>query len=107
MGCVLNLDVPGRADRMQFSQVVLRNPLPLQSTLFQMCEAASGRLRAEGRTTFSADELNIELAVLYDPAMQATVADPDLEGFDPRRRALFVTQGSKSAWRFDPSQDAD
>ncbi len=106
-GMVLILDVQGRPQRMQFARLVLRNPVPLQSSLFQMCEGAGRRLLQEGLGAVTADRLKVDLAVLYDPAMQGVLAEPDLDGFDPRHRAVFVAQGNRSAWLFDPNQTAE
>jgi AmmeMemoRadiSam system protein B len=39
--------------------------------------------------------------------MHGTVADPDLRGLDPKKRALMVMEGSKSAWVYDPEKSAE
>jgi AmmeMemoRadiSam system radical SAM enzyme/AmmeMemoRadiSam system protein B/AmmeMemoRadiSam system protein A len=105
-GVCLTVSISGRDEQLQLARIVLRNPLPLQSTLFQMCEAAASRIRDEGLRLSQSVEVQVDLAILYGPAMQGTVHEPDLDGFDPRRRAMFVTQGNKSAWRYDPQQTA-
>ena len=93
----------GGDEVMQLTKVGLRQSLPLQSTLFQISEAAGKQLSSNGLRPRESD-LNVSLALLYEPAMQGTVANPDWDGFEPQRRALFVAQGNRSAWRFDPQQ---
>ena len=48
--------------------------------------------------------LSVGLTVLWDPAMQGTVAERQLEGIDPRHRALMVADQSKWAVGFDPQR---
>ena len=46
-GANLEVQVAGRADPIQIARLSLRKPVPIQSTLFQMCETAGRHLRAE------------------------------------------------------------
>jgi AmmeMemoRadiSam system protein B len=48
--------------------------------------------------------VSVAVTLLSDPAMHGTVAEPDLRGIDPARRALLVLEGQKSAWIFDPTK---
>ncbi len=107
LGISLRIHVEGRTEPLPFDRLLLRNPFPLQSTLYQMSETAGLRLKAEGWTRIQPSQLEVKLAVLYQPALQGTVAEPDLGGVDPRHRALLVSQHPKSAWRYDPAATAE
>ena len=41
------------------------------------------------------NSLSFGLALLSDPVLHGTVADPDLAGFDPKKRALLVMERNK------------
>jgi len=89
-----------------FSQMSLRPGVPLQATLFTLCETAAKALR--GR--LSAPDLNrlqAGLTLLYDPAMHGTAGEPLLDGVDSQRRAVLVVEHGKTAWVFDPGKTAD
>ncbi len=81
--------------------------MPIQASLFQLCETAGHRLRAENRQQLTPEDVRVEIGLLHDPAVHGSVADPDLAGVDPRRRALLVSQGSRSAWVLDPGRSAE
>jgi AmmeMemoRadiSam system radical SAM enzyme/AmmeMemoRadiSam system protein B/AmmeMemoRadiSam system protein A len=91
---------------LQTSRLALRPTVPLQSTLFTLCESAAAALRSQGATAAAVRGARVELGVLFDPAMHGTVGAPDLRGFDPRSRALVVLERQKSAWIHDPSKAA-
>ena len=57
---------------MHLAQVGLRQALPLQSTLFQISEAAGQQL-SSNRLQPGASDLQVDLAILYEPAVQGTV----------------------------------
>lgn len=99
---------------LQSTQLSLRQPVPLQATLFALAEQL-GRTMGAGaidpRRLIDAQrftEIQVRLLVLCDPAMHGTVAEPDLRGLDTRRRAVAVVEGNKSAivWRQDAEPDA-
>jgi hypothetical protein len=45
--------------------------------------------------------LRADIAVLHDSAMHGTVADAQLQGLDPHRRALVIIERDRYAWTFD------
>ncbi len=101
-GVVLTLEFPARDVNPQFARLSLRPGLPLQSTLFQLAEAAaqwSSNLHLP-REELSA--LKSSVAVLYDSALHGTVDEPDLRGLEPVRRALVVATHGRYAWSYDP-----
>jgi AmmeMemoRadiSam system protein B/AmmeMemoRadiSam system protein A len=103
-GVILSLHHPQRESPAQFVKFSMRPGVPLQASLFALTEAAAASLRAERVSSESLREARVGVTVLYDTAMHGTLSEPDLAGFDPRRRALLVSEGNKSAWVFDPTK---
>jgi AmmeMemoRadiSam system radical SAM enzyme/AmmeMemoRadiSam system protein B/AmmeMemoRadiSam system protein A len=106
-GAVLLVSVPARGAAHDFFRFAPRPGIPLQATLFQLCEAAAQWLQARHVHIFQPGELSVELAVLYDCVLHGTVASPDLRGFDSTRRALLVTEQDRMACRLDPGHSAE
>jgi AmmeMemoRadiSam system protein B/AmmeMemoRadiSam system protein A len=102
-GAVLVVRRKGSTDGLNFSQLSTRPGVPLQATLFSLSQAAAQALTAQGATADNLDSLEIGLAILTDPAMHGTVADPHLGGIDPRARALLVMERAKAGMVFDPT----
>ena len=50
------------------------------------------------------EELHADVAVLHDSAVHGTVADADLQGLDPQRRAVVILERGRYAWTFDPDR---
>ncbi len=103
-GLILSVRAPGQAEPLQFVQFSMRPGVPLQSTLFRLCELAAQTLSQTGQVS---EGIRVGVTVLYDPAMHGTVAQPDLRGLDPSRRALLLSEQEKSAWVFTPSESAE
>lgn len=102
----LSVRIGDQAEPSTFSQMSLRPGVPLQATLFTLCETAANTLRSR----LSAQDLNrlqVGITLLYDPAMHGTVNEPDVGGVNPQRRAVLVVEHGKSAWVFDPQATAD
>jgi AmmeMemoRadiSam system radical SAM enzyme/AmmeMemoRadiSam system protein B/AmmeMemoRadiSam system protein A len=93
-GVAVTLSGPGGEEPRHFAQLSFRPGLPLQATLFRLCERAAQALRAEAAST---GPTRVGVTVLYDPALHGTIRDPDLRGLDPRRRALLVVEHDRSA----------
>jgi AmmeMemoRadiSam system protein B/AmmeMemoRadiSam system radical SAM enzyme/AmmeMemoRadiSam system protein A len=103
-GLVLSLHLPDGAEVPQFSQTSLRPGVPLQATLFGLVEAAARHLAQQRLRPEQFQGLRVGLAVLHDPVLHGTVADPLLAGLDPRHRAVLVHERQKSALLFDPNR---
>jgi AmmeMemoRadiSam system radical SAM enzyme/AmmeMemoRadiSam system protein B/AmmeMemoRadiSam system protein A len=106
-GLILSLHLPGAAEVPQFSQFSLRPGVPLQATLFSLVEAAARHLAAQRPRPDQLQGLQVGLAVLHDPVLHGTVADPHLADLDPRHRALLVHERQKTALLFDPNRTPD
>lgn len=90
------------ASATQFCQLSLRPGVPLQSTLFALCQSAAQRLARQRPETQAA--LQVKVAILHDPVLHGTAVDADLAGIDPRHRAVLVVERNKNAVVFDPSR---
>ncbi|MGO9111374.1 MAG: AmmeMemoRadiSam system radical SAM enzyme [Thermoguttaceae bacterium] len=101
-GIVLSLQLPGRADRIDYSQVDILAGMPLQSTLFELTKAAAGRLQQSGVRATAVSGTTFGLTVLWDAAMHGSPEAPQLQGVDPRHRSLFVVQQSHWALAWNP-----
>jgi AmmeMemoRadiSam system radical SAM enzyme/AmmeMemoRadiSam system protein B/AmmeMemoRadiSam system protein A len=101
-GVVLSLQLPGRADRIDCSQMNIMGEIPLQSTLFELTKAAAGRLQQNGVRPTAISAASIGVAVLWDAAMHGSCEAPQLQDVDPRHRALFVAQQGRWALAWNP-----
>jgi AmmeMemoRadiSam system protein B/AmmeMemoRadiSam system protein A len=102
----LSLKPSGAEDAVHFYRFALRPGMPLQSTLYGVTEAAANAIRS-GRLRLAEGQVQIAVSVLFDPAMHGSVAAPDLRGIDPAQRAVFVIEGAKSAWAYDPGKSPE
>ncbi len=84
------------------SRLALRPGVPLQSTLFQLTEAAAQVLARQGG--LDPRQIRTAVAVLEDWALHGTLDQPDLRGFVPTERALAIFEQNQSTWLFDRSQ---
>jgi AmmeMemoRadiSam system protein B/AmmeMemoRadiSam system protein A len=105
-GLAITLTLPGGEQKVELSTTSLRSDMPLQSTLFNLAEAAVNVLRSNRVRPDSLRSIPLGLTVLTDPALLGTVAKPELQGFDPRRRAVLVTCPTATAWGYDPERTA-
>jgi AmmeMemoRadiSam system radical SAM enzyme/AmmeMemoRadiSam system protein B/AmmeMemoRadiSam system protein A len=103
-GVVLQIEIPARSEQLQCSKLSLRPGMPLQATLFGLSETAAAMLRDRGIDAQAASSLSFNLAVLRDPVLHGNTEELDLQGIDPRRRALLVADAFRSAWVYNPGQ---
>ncbi len=94
-----------QADKRQGSaiQVSFRPGVPLQSTLFQMCQNAAQLFQQQ---RFSG-QLQIGLSVGFDPAMHGYGYQADLEGVESNQRAIIISDPRHCGLAFDPSKSPD
>jgi AmmeMemoRadiSam system protein B/AmmeMemoRadiSam system protein A len=100
----LSLRLGNQAEASTFSQMSLRPGVPLQATLFSLCDAAAKTLARRGVGPAESSQVQVGVTLLYDPAMHGMADKPDLAGLRPDRRALLVVEHNRSAWVFDPRQ---
>jgi AmmeMemoRadiSam system protein B/AmmeMemoRadiSam system protein A len=105
-GVLLLVQRPGSAQAQSHLRVSLRPTIPLQATLYGLVQAAVQTLAQNRIAPVLVDQLQLGLAILHDPALHGTAADPHLAGYDPEQRALLVLERNKSALVFDPRRTA-
>ncbi len=103
-GVVLTLQRPDTTEVRPFMQVSVRPGLPLQSTLFALTQTAAQYFVQQGLRLGTLGSVPMGVTLLHDPMMHGTVADPQLAGFDPSRRALLVLERNKSGLVYDPEK---
>lgn len=97
--------VEGAEEKQQGNalQVSLRPGIPLQSTLFQMCQRAASMFQ---QNRF-AGQLQIGLSIGYDPALHGWGLTADIEGVDSQRRALVISDSQHCGFAFDPGRSTE
>jgi AmmeMemoRadiSam system protein B/AmmeMemoRadiSam system protein A len=103
-GLALTIDAGQGGEPLQVVQIALRPGVPLQATLFRLCESAAQAVRASNH---SPDAIRVGVTVLADPALHGTLHAPDLRGLDPSRRALLVLDQGQSAWAYSPGRSPE
>lgn len=106
-GAILLVQRPDSPEAVHFSQFSLRPGVPLQATLFALVQAAAQHLASQRLHPEVLDSVRLGLALLHDPVLHGTVADPHLAGLDPQHRAVLVRERHKSALLFDPGRTAE
>lgn len=105
-GIALTIRIPGHADAIDCSKLALRPDMPLQATLLEMTQAAANVVRTIPMSADALQGISCGLTLAWDPAMHGPADGPDLEGLDPKRRAILLTDRSKWAMAYDPKQTA-
>lgn len=94
----------GDSKQVTLMKKSLRAPMPLQSTLFTMCEELVTRLTEVG---VDPNTVSLDLAVLENPAMHGTTSQPDLRGIENRRSLVLQGPGAISGLNWDPDSGAE
>jgi len=105
-GLAITVRLPQSSQRIECSKVLLQAGMPLQATLFNLTELSARVLQARRVSAATLQTAPIGLTVLLDPALHGTVAAPDLQGVDPRHRAVLVADAARLAWAYDPARSA-
>ncbi len=110
-GLAVSIRIADRDRPLRFGKVSLRPGFALQSTAFELCRSAAGMLHGSGHDSSSVASAEVDVTVLFDPAMHGTVAGPALEGLvtragESQQRAILVTESNRSAWCLDPGRSA-
>jgi AmmeMemoRadiSam system protein B/AmmeMemoRadiSam system protein A len=103
-GLVLSVRRPGETEGHTLSQISTRPGVPLQSSLFALSQAAAQSLARQGITAQELAGLQVDVTVLYDPAMHGTVGGPHLAGIEPRFRGVLVLERARAGLVFDPQR---
>jgi AmmeMemoRadiSam system radical SAM enzyme/AmmeMemoRadiSam system protein B/uncharacterized protein (TIGR00296 family) len=84
-------------------QVSFRPGVPLQSTLFQMCQNAAATFQRQGFQ----GEFQLGVTVGFDPAMHGYGRNADLSGIDGTQRAIVITEQRHCGVVFDPQRSPE
>jgi AmmeMemoRadiSam system radical SAM enzyme/AmmeMemoRadiSam system protein B/AmmeMemoRadiSam system protein A len=84
-------------------QVSFRPGVPLQSTLFQMCQSAAAMFQQQGYS----GNLQVGVTVGIDPCMHGNGETADLAGVDSTNRAIIMSDPTHCGFAFDPSKSAE
>lgn len=84
-------------------QVSFRPGVPLQSTLYQMCQRAAQMFQQERFI----GELKVGLTLGFDPALHGFGQKADLEGVNTHSRAIVISDQSHCGFAFNPEKDAE
>jgi AmmeMemoRadiSam system protein B/AmmeMemoRadiSam system protein A len=103
-GLVISIHGASHGEPLHFSQISFRPGLPLQTTLFRMCETAAQTLRPRWRPD---SNWRIGVTVLHDPAMHGNARQPDIRGMAPQSRACILIEGDKTSCVFSPHRTAE
>jgi len=103
-GAALTIRFAETDQRIEASRVGLREELPLQASLLELARTVAGSLRAGRVDSRRLASARVGLTVFWDPAMHGTVAEPELEGFEPKHRSLLVADQGKWCGVFDPEK---
>jgi AmmeMemoRadiSam system radical SAM enzyme/AmmeMemoRadiSam system protein B/AmmeMemoRadiSam system protein A len=106
-GVVLTLQRPRAgavAEYTHFCQLSLRPGVPLQSTLFTLCQSAAQAITTQALTPEMLGAMRLSVTLLSDPVLHGTALEHDLAGIDPQHRTLLVLERHKSGMAFDPAR---
>lgn len=84
-------------------QISVRPGVPLQSTLFQMCQSVA-QILARQRYT---GPFQVGLTIGIDPALHGTGEQVHVEGVDAAHRALVINDPRHCAFGFDPHKSPE
>ena len=101
-GVIVSVRNAGR-ENLQTSRIALRDKLPLQSTLFNMCESLAQSLQTRGMANLGSQSCQVELVILGGVTMHGSVAEPDLRGIETGHRSVVVVERTKVGAVFAPS----
>lgn len=103
-GLAMQVKLAGREDGATFSQLSIRNGMPLQATLYRLVEAAVEWLRSRQMISGDLAGVDVGVTVLSDPALHGNAVACNVTDLDTSTRALLIVDNTKSVWEFDPSK---
>ncbi|GIW97112.1 MAG: hypothetical protein KatS3mg111_0445 [Pirellulaceae bacterium] len=83
-------------------QVSIRPGIPLQATLYQMCQQTAVMFQRQGFV----GELRVGLTIGTEPCMHGFGLEADLEGVDSGYRSVMIADANHCGFAFDPQRSA-
>lgn len=90
-------------EHQHYLKYSFRPGIPLQSSLFELCEAAAQQFTQFGRRA----RVRVDLTILQDPAHHGTIQNHDLRGYDPEQRALLISANGNNSLIWKPRQTTE
>ena len=103
-GVIVSAKAFAATDDVHVSKLTTKQTLPLQSTIFSLCENLAQVLRRSQRTT---DEFEIGLTITWGCGLHGTLAQADIGELDPARHAIMLSAGNTTAFAFDATKSVD
>ena len=94
-GAVVTVKLPNSQESINCSRVNIKPEMPLQATLLDLLKTAAAALQSRRISPEALRTVSVGLTVLWDPAMHGTLAEPSLEGVQPRHRAIVAVDQGK------------
>lgn len=86
-----------------WQKLSFRPGLPLQSTLFELCQQAANFFTALNKE----NRIRVDVSVLQDPAYHGSIQDHHLQGVDVQQRAIVVSAHGKNSILWQPGYTPD
>lgn len=86
------------APHQHWQKLSFRPGIPLQSSLFEMCQQAAQHFSTFGKQS----RIRVDVTILQEPAYHGSMQDHDLQGIDSTQRALLVSAHGKNSLIWQP-----
>ncbi len=106
-GVAVRMSFGGTDQAVTLSRIQVRGGIPLQMTLLELTQEAALWLQRNRVNLQAIDRMTADVIVFTDPAMHATLDDPDLRGIDAEQRAVMITESGTTAWHFQRDASAE
>jgi AmmeMemoRadiSam system protein B/AmmeMemoRadiSam system protein A len=100
-GLTLSVELPDR-DPILCSKISVRSNIPLQATLFDFVKSVQRAIQQSGALEHALLDAVFDLTIFWDVVLHGKAERPDIEGFDPSRRAMMLATVSGWVIEFDP-----
>ncbi len=107
LGLSMSVRLPSSAETISCSRLNFLSEMPLQASLFEMVRTLNSALSSRRLAPQAFIALRVGLSVFWNATLQGTVAEPKLEGIDPHRRAVVVSDRPRWSLAHDPEKTPD
>lgn len=94
----IDRDETTQTPHQHWQKLSFRPGLPLQSSLFEMCQQAAQHFSTFGKK----NRIRVDVTILQEPAYHGSMQDHDLQGIDSTQRALLVSAHGKNSLIWQP-----
>ena len=91
------------APHQHWQKLSFRPGIPLQSTLFELCQQAANYFNTLGKQ----NRIRVDVTILQDPAYHGTLQEHDLQGINSEQRAILVSAHGKNSLLWQPGYTPD